>query len=205
MRIRNVAALLLSILFVIALANAQTTISGAQLGNLGPGKYTVTGDITIASGKTLQIAPGTQFLHNQGVTWKISGLLLAKGSASDSIAFISQGSGRWGGIRFAAGAKDSSILDYCIVDNCASSSDGAGIHSEAFIILSHSRISNCEATGEAMGGGFHAIDKPAVIDNCLFFGNKAKAGGGINFASCPNIVIKNTIVRDNNAYFDGDS
>ena len=105
------------ILVIVALylfvgsAFAQEQISGPQSGILGPGTYLVVGDIQVERTATLEIVPGTEFLHNGNWTWEISGQLNAAGVEGDSILFVRQNpidNHRWGGIRFLAGASNAS-------------------------------------------------------------------------------------------------
>ncbi len=154
---------------------AQQQISGSQSGTLGPGEYLVTGKITVGSGKTLTIKPGTKFLHNGNHAWEISGDLRADGTPEDSIYFIRKDAvagHRWDGIQIKGNSTDSSILDYCIIDNCHTPTNcyGAGLRlNKGNIVVKNSSITNCE--GEA-GGGICCSGGSSVIENCYIAYNK---------------------------------
>lgn len=190
---------------------AQTEISGSQSGILGPGTYLVVGDIEILSRDTLEIVPGTTFLHNGNHTWNIDGLLLALGAEGDSINFLRQNpidEHRWGGIRFQDGACNSCTIDYCIIDHCYVNSGylppylyGGGIYvSGADITVSNTRISNCEAFWD--GAGIYADGADITVDHCLIVDNEAiqgANGGGILLNNCVAAQIKNSVIARNSA------
>ena len=122
-------------------------ISGPQSGILGPGTYTVVGDVSVRSGYSLEIMPGTEFLHDGHHTWSIEGILTAQGTESDSIKFLREQpleNNKWGGIRFGASASSECILDYCVIDYCLNTglgTSGGGIYTVVDLIVTNSRIS----------------------------------------------------------------
>lgn len=170
------AVLMVLITFFISLqVNAQQQISGSQSGVLGPGEYLVTGNITVGSGKALTIKPGTKFLHNGNHSWEISGEFRAEGTLEDSIYFIRKDAvagHRWDGIQIQGNSTDSSILSYCIVDNCHTPTNtyGAGLRlKKGCIVVRNSRITNCEAEA---GGGICSSGDNVLIENCYIAYNK---------------------------------
>ena len=96
-----------------------TSVSGNLAGNTiwspGAGPYRVTGNITIPSGATLTIQPGTTvyFDAGQGISVASGGRILADGNANARINFniVPGPSNRWGGITIngAVGSPDSRI------------------------------------------------------------------------------------------------
>ena len=195
---------LLSLTFV-GFAQAQD-ISGPQSGTLGPGTYTVIGDISVRNGETLQIVPGTDFLHTGYYTWTIEGLLTAQGTMGDSIKFVRQNpinEHRWGGLRFQSSASPDCILDYCIIDNCkntGSATSGGGIYSAAAITISNSRISNCQTNAD--GGGISVDEANITVDHCLIVNNAASNysnGGGIYLNATQNALITQCVIAHNSA------
>ncbi len=169
------SVLLLCAVMVAGPAFAQQEISGSQSGTLGPGEYLVTGNISVSSGNTLTIKPGTKFFHNGNHAWEISGALRAEGTPQDSIYFIRKDAvagHRWDGIQIKGNSTDSSILDYCIIDNCHTPTNyyGAGLRlDKGCIVVKNSSITNCE--GEA-GGGICCSGESIVIENCFIAYNK---------------------------------
>ncbi len=187
---------------------AQEQISGPQAGTLGPGTYIVVGDIEVLHGTTLEIVPGTEFLHRGWYAWNIYGQLNAEGAEGDSIYFIRQNptpENRWKGIRFQSGASDASTLDYCVIDNCNIPSGspislrGGGIHTNGVdITVTNTRISNCDAYWD--GGGIYAQSADITVDRCLIVSNTAISsanGGGIYLYNCPEASILNSIIAYN--------
>lgn len=182
---------------------AQTQISGSQSGILGPGKYLVVGDITVEAGKTLEVAPGTEFLHSGHYVWNVNGLLKALGNKIDSIHFIRQNpveSHRWAGLRFLKGAADSSKLDYCVIDNCKNtgSINGGGVYCDkVIVIIRNSRISNCELGENGAGAGIYASEADILVEQCLITNNSAENGGGINMSNCKGAVVRHSAFANN--------
>ncbi len=204
----------LSALFVLVfttLTVAQTQISGPQSGTLGPGNYIVIGDITVASGDSLTIVPGTTFMHpgsNSNIKWLISGKFTAAGVEGDSIYFCSQDSvgvwERWGGLLFLSGAP-AAVIDYCVIDGgmayCVGSEEYhavVNIDSGSSLTLTHTRVSNNNSNFE--GGGVAAYNTIIHIDSCLICNNyqlgKGK-GVGVEILQCSDSSILNSIIAYN--------
>ncbi len=188
-------------------ANAQTEISGPQSGTLGPGTYLVTGEITVASGDSLTIVPGTTILHNGNHKWLISGQFTAEGTAGDSIYFVRQDSiedHRWGGLRFQTGAP-SAVLDYCVIDHCYmpsynGPSASITVNGSLGLTLKHSRISNAACNNDH--GGVYAYNTVVVIDSCVIRNNSAvnhPKGMGVFLDHCDGSQILHTIISANNS------
>ncbi len=175
---------------------AQQQISGSQSGTLGPGEYTVSGNITVGSGNTLTIKPGTKFFHSGGYSWSISGTLMAQGSADDSIYFTRKGSTTWKGISFTSNAP-AAILDYCVVEYINGSS---AIFSNASkgLTISHSRVSNC--VNGNYGGTIKGYKTALLVDHCLINNNKTighPKGNGVCVDRCTDAKILNTVFVNN--------
>jgi hypothetical protein len=199
-------------LLVIALCllSASTlpaqNLSGPISGNLGPGTYTVVGDILVAANSTLTVAPGTTFLHNGHWTWTIAGNLIANGTLLDSIKWIRRQEipeDRWGGLRFQSSSTAPNLLYYCVIDNCVqttSAMNGGGLYVlGASLQLRHSRISNCGTIG-GYGGGIMAQGTSLLADHCMIVNNTATtggSGGGINLESCTATTISNSEISYN--------
>ncbi len=89
--------------------NVSGTISTDSAWSAAGGPYQVTGSLTIPSGVTLTISPGTTVYLNSGVNLTVAsgGRLLAEGTATAPIRFANApGSGTtWGGITINGGAS----------------------------------------------------------------------------------------------------
>lgn len=168
---------LTAVFILVAPLFAQTQISGPQSGTLGPGTYLVVGEISVVSGNSLTIAPGTTFLHNGNHKWLISGGFSAVGTEADSIHFLRQepiNSHRWGGLHFVNGAPIAN-LDYCVVDNCYldfSMNYFASINvynGGLGLSLTHSRVTNADSY--FYGSGVFVNNASILIDSCLISNN----------------------------------
>lgn len=197
--------IILCAMIFAASAGAQTEISGSQSGTLGPGIYLVIGEISVESGNSLTIAPGTTFLHNGNHKWIISGQLSAEGAEGDSILFVRQDpvdDHRWGGLRFQTGAP-AAILDYCVIDHCYMP-DYTGPSASITIIdaqgltLSNSRISDAYCNNDH--GGVCAKNTTIHIDNCLIRNNEAlnhPKGVGVFLDNCTDSEILHSVIAYN--------
>lgn len=204
----------LFVLFALVLAPrtaAQILLSGPQSGTLGPGDYIVTGNITVASGDSLTIVPGTTFIHpgsTSNIKWLISGKFTAAGVEGDSIYFCSQDSvdvwERWGGLLFLSGAP-AAVIDYCVIDGGMAHSLGSeeyhavvNIDSGSSLTLTHTRVSN--NNGNFEGGGVAAYNTVIHIDSCLICDNyqlgKGK-GVGVEILQCSDSSILNSVIARN--------
>lgn len=115
--------------------------------------YTVTGDITIAEGVTLTVAPGVvvQFANassaSEGYSIIVEGALTAIGSEGQPIVFTSKDTSRyWEFIEFTGTSAPwddtshtGSILDHCIVEYGGNGSDGT--HGQAAILGTSAAVS----------------------------------------------------------------
>ncbi|NOQ23320.1 MAG: hypothetical protein GQ565_11825 [Candidatus Aegiribacteria sp.] len=186
-------------------AGAQTEISGSQSGTLGPGTYLVTGEISVESGNSLTIAPGTTFFHNGNHKWIISGHLTAEGAEGDSILFVRQDpvvEHRWGGLRFQTGAP-AAILDYCVIDHCympdyTGPNASITVNGSQGLTLKHSRVSNGACNNDH--GGIYAANTTVIIENCVIRDNEAvnhPKGVGVFLENCTDSQILYSVIGDN--------
>jgi hypothetical protein len=185
-----------------ALAFAQPQLSGPQSGVLGPGTYLVTGNITVANGASLTIAPGTIFLHTGPWNWTISGQLVAVGTPSDSIRFLRQSPSvsRWGGLRFTPTIPQQNQVVYCVIEeayNGGTAVFGGGVYIMGnYLTLRHTRISRCQTLED--GGGLYAYYSPAlVVDSCIVDSCIADIGGGIYINMSHGAQVKNSVITRN--------
>ena len=205
---RSLIIVLFMVLFIGMPVFAQQQISGLQSGTLGPGTYLVVGDISVQSGDSLIIVPGTTFLHNGNHKWLISGKFTAVGASEDSIYFIRQDAvpgHRWGALRFLNGAPVA-VLDYCVVDHCyIEYSDtypaGVNVYGGQGISLTHSRVSNCYSWGDH-ASGVYVYNGVVLIDSCRIDSNYVinhPRGPGIYLENCDNAEIKHSVIAYNNS------
>jgi len=188
---------LFSFMLTVSAASAQTVISGAQSGTLGPGTYIVDGDILVEAGNSLSIQPGTIFLHNGNHQWLISGEFSAAGTEQDSIFFIRQNpvdDNRWGGLHFISGAPEAS-LNYCHIDHCLIGFStnffaSVNVYGGIGLSLKHSRITGADTF--FYGGAVYANNASVLIDSCLItsatLGNNPR-GLSVYLVDCDNAQL----------------
>jgi hypothetical protein len=97
------------------------TTSGSLLcSEIWFGTHSLTGNVTIPSGITLTILPGTQINIPAGKMITVQGTLIAEGTSSEPITFNKSGSTKWWGIRFEDSSDDENcILQYCTIQNAS--------------------------------------------------------------------------------------
>ncbi len=192
-------------LFLPSTVRAQQTVHGTLSGSLGPGTYIVDGDIQVLAGQSLNINPGTTFLHSGHYTWTINGEFSAIGSESQAIRFIRQfpyEAHKWGGIRFQP-YSTSQGLEWCEMDYCKNyaypNTYGGAVYT---YLVNNISIRNCTFTnGQAYSGGaiYCYYSNMIIIDNCTIAYNTASNGGGIFFNQCNDAVITNCLIVGNSS------
>jgi len=195
---KKLNAALMVMLWLCATAAAQPQLSGNVSGTYGPGSYLVVGNITLATGNSMVIQPGTILAFGGFYRFDINGYLLALGTPTDSIKFIRNNPAQpWKGIRFHDSSNDSSRLEYCLI----SGSDSGGVQFiDANASLSHCSIRDNRA---GTGGGMLIFGNSSPsISHCLIQNNRALlywAGGiYIGYWGC-SPTISDCIIADNRA------
>jgi hypothetical protein len=182
--------ILISIVLFLLCATATAQLQGPLSGTLGPGTYTVVGDISVETGSSLVIEPGTVFLFTGDYCFEICGYLNAVGNETDSIKFMPDAVGRtWSGLDYD-NADEACTLGFCFITG----SNSSGL----YIYQSSPTISGCTISGNSTswGGGGISIgywDSGPTISNCIITGNYAGYGGGIMICGTPTTIINCTI------------
>jgi len=107
------------------------------------GTHTLTGDVTIPSGKILYILPDANINVASGKKIIVNGILKAQGTSSEPITFNRSGSSNWWGIKF----EDSSLDAECILEYCTVQHASWG----AYCYKSSPAIRNCILTNNTTG------------------------------------------------------
>ncbi len=204
--------LLTAICILAAPLYAQPQLSGPQSGTLGPGTYLVVGEISVVSGNSLTIAPGTTFLHNGNHKWLISGQFTAEGTVEDSILFVRQNpisDHQWGGLHFIDGAQAAN-LDYCVIDHCllGFSMDyfaSINVYSGGLgLSLRHCRVTN--ANMYFYGGAVYVNNASVLIDSCMISSNylaNNPRGLSVYLVDCSNAELLNSQFGHNQSSLGG--
>jgi len=196
---------ILTLSLLLSLAQAGfAQLSGSLSGTLGPGEYTVIGDIGVESGDTLRILPRTTFNFLGRHSFGILGTLLAEGTESDSIIFTTDtiaNPDRWPGLRFMNSSSSGSRLAYCLIEH-GQAYNGGGVHcrESSSPIFMHCTILHNSA--DANGGGIYCYDAFPSFTNCIISGNSAGSGGGVHcYDASP--TFENCTFIGNTARFGG--
>ena len=188
--------LLFSLLPILNLSSIAQELSGPLSDTLGPGSYTVVGDIFVQNGDSLIILPGTTLLFqgSSGFEFDIYGYFSAVGTESDSIRFMPDAPGsNWAGIDFYADSDPDCRLEYCLITG--SSASGVDCFN-CGPVISHCTI--CDNTAN-FGGGIYCTGGWPTITDCLITGNSTNVCGAGIWASSSNVTILNCSFIGNNA------
>lgn len=216
--------------FLIVLVFAQASfgqLSGSLSGTLGPGEYNVIGTISVESGDSLRLMPGTIFNFNGPYAFNIYGTLLAEGTGSDSIVFTTDvltNPNRWRGLHFGGSGSSGSWLAFCLVEkgygdggiycydysspcftNCTlCDNSGRGVSCFQY---SSPTFANCTVTSNwanSYGGGVGCWSNSSpTFTNCTINGNSADDGGGISCTENSSPTFTNCILSGNYATYSG--
>ncbi len=175
-------------------------LSGPLSGTLGPGTFTVVGDISVQIDDSLFIESGTIFYFWTGTEFIINGFIYAVGTELDSIFFTTLGQ-NWNGISFNNSSNDLSILEYCLINGSIDSGIECNSSSPS---ISHCSISGNSVSGtNCSGGGIKCVGGNPSISDCLIKDNSAigsgGAGGGIDCSGVTNVLISDCVISNNSA------
>jgi len=185
-----------TILLVLAVAPATFgQLSGPLSGILGPGNFTVIGNIRVDTSQTLTILPPTTLDFQGPFPFDIYGVLTAQGTPVQPIIFTTStqtGTNRWRGLRFQAQVSSGSSLAHCIIEKGyalgASMQDNSG--GGIFCLQSSPRFAHCLIQNNfafANGGGVYCESSRAIFDTCTITADTAQSfhpsnwwgGGGV--------------------------
>ncbi len=188
--------------------SVSAQLSGPLSGTLGPGNYTVIGDISVQPEDSLTIAPGTILWFYNDCQFTISGHLSAVGTQQDPICFGSYYSyENWRGIDFDNTTSDSCILKYCRISK-SSSSGISCLRSSPIISDCYISSNYCFGTSRIGGGGISCFESNAIIERCLIRNNfdcgfhEMTGGGGI-FCDYSYITVKQCTISCNSSFSGG--
>lgn len=202
---------ILSILILLRFASsliAQTIVPGGLVSGTWPtsgSPYLVQGNLLIANGTSLIIAPGVTVNFHGSYKMLVSGRLVAKGTATDSVYFTAANAVTgWQGIRFdnTAASNDSSNVSYCSIKNGYNNAvNGGGIFIKNFSKISvlNCSIYNCTVTKGRYGSAIYAEFSDVEISNNKITYNHSYAGAIYVFAGKP--VIQNNFISNNDNVF----
>lgn len=175
--------LFLFLFFLSQVAQSQTNISGTISGTLtlANSPYYVQGHLMILPNTQLVIEPGVQIEFQNFFKLNVQGVLLAKGSVSDSIVFRpkpSMASTGWWGIRWEMTPilQDSSLLEFCKISGGRATGNGDDLNGGGIFIKAFNKVR---------------------ISRCHIFNNRASSGAGIELFFSSALIDKNVISNNN--------
>ena len=164
--------------------------------------YIIEGHISVTVDSTLVIEPGVQVIFSGHYYFAVRGIVLAEGTANDTIVFTAQDTiTGWFGMVFMSTdsqGQDSSRVVYCNIEYGRSVyGGGIGCYGSSPII-SNTTISN--NTAEDYGGGIYCTDSsnPRLV-NVTVLGNSASWGGGIACRFDSNPTLEGVTIMNNTA------
>jgi hypothetical protein len=176
--------LLTTYILFITPARAQTNVSGTisnnTTWNIAGSPYIVVGSLNVQNGYTLTIEPGVTVKFDTATMLRISGELIANGTASNHILFTANSTnpsmGYWKCVQFMISSTDAvydasgnylsgSILRYCDVFYGGGGADGAvnAVYAEPYIVNCHVAYSSTD--------GINVDDAIVNIDSCVVENN----------------------------------
>jgi hypothetical protein len=155
--------------------------------------HTLTGNVTVPSGITLKISPGSQVYIPAGKKITVQGTLIAEGTSSQPITFDKSGSSKWWGIKF----EDSSDDDDCILEHCniQNASYGAYCYNASPVIIYCNINNNTTGIYKAYGTTPQHIFNNDIGYNSLGGVSLAYASNSINVSFYDNDVHHNSYVN----------
>jgi len=206
------------VFFVLtSITSAQTEVSGSITSSTAWTKaispYFVRGTINVYPGATLTIEPGVIVKLDSAVSIQIGGELIANGTDTDSIFFLSNiDNVRWGTIKFTDSSIDAaydsegnylsgSKIEYARIEGA----ENGGIYLDhASPFIANNMIINNSTGSRNVGyygcGIYCYYSSPKIFKNNIR-GNSAYMGGGIYCYASSALILENNI--SDNLGFDG--
>ena len=171
-----------------------STLWGSLSGTLAPSSYHVIDAISVNSGDSLRLPPGTTFIFEGPYPFRIYGTLLADGVEGDSIVLTTDtlaNPGGWGGLRFSGTASSGSRLAYCLIESGFASGNWPDCAGGGVCCLDGSSptFTNCTIRGNrayyyygSLGGGVYCQSSSPAFTNCMISDNSTDyygSGGGV--------------------------
>ncbi len=179
-------------------------LNGNLSGSYPDTTYRISGDLTIASGDTVYLEPGTEFLFDDSVNFYIYGTLKAIGTVSDSIIFDKISDEKWSGFTLDE-ASDVTVFEYARISG-AEKYKGGGMYLEnSNPTLTHVTISGNTETGSyGGGGGMYLNNSNPTLTHVTINGNMSdKKGGGMYLINDSDPTLTHVTIAGNTAILDG--
>ncbi len=166
--------------------------------------YVVKGDITIETGKSLTIMPGSEFVFEDSTAFIVNGWLVAEGTLSNPIIFRKRNN-NWAGIHLVDGSQRHS-LKFCVVEGVNAVTTNSTAYGAIEINNTAADIINCIIRNNRtdFGGGLGIVNSDVTLRNNIIYSNQAVVfGGGIFALESTTKIINNSIVDNYSENFGG--
>ena len=172
--------------------------------------YFITGNTNVPNGQTLIIEAGTIIKFAGTHTFEVNGNILANGTETDSIKFLSfYPDSTWRGFEFDTNTSDSTIFDYCVFQQSEAVAEEIGIESNGGVFYINEtpkiRISNSYFTNNASfygyGGAIYSSNSNIRIINNTFTKNYADVGACVALSCSDAYIYGNEMTQDAANYF----
>lgn len=219
--LRYVTVVVLTLVLSLASpARAEQVIKTDTTWSVAGSPHAVSEDTTVIQGATLTVEAGATVLLGDGVSLKVAGTLVARGSAEAPILFsgakLADGSrARWGSLVFTSTSTSASystagthiagsILERCTLEHAARAVqlEGASPHIERCTF----RDNLYEAKTDPRGGAALMITGGAAprVVGCTFSGNAAPlAEGGAIYSNASSPLLQDNTFDNNSAVYGG--
>ncbi|MEO9869178.1 right-handed parallel beta-helix repeat-containing protein [Ekhidna sp.] len=163
-------SIICSILILSNYSYSQTPVSGTLSVNttwsLVNSPYELTGDVTVSTGITLTIEPGTEIHFSSGDDLFVNGTLIAEGTATDSIRFIGEISDD-GGIDLLQGSGASTfsyISAFEFGDNISTRGYAIHVRTASNVQITHSRFDESRGVVKVYDGATPTLDQLTITN-----------------------------------------
>jgi len=207
---------------LVAVILSQTTIAQTEVGGeitsdtawtAAGNQYIVVETVRVLEGVTLSIEPGVSVKFDTTYSLEVAGILVARGTATDSVIFTSNAPspqpGDWGGIKFDSTSVDAifdsldnylngSIIEFCRIEY---GGEGGGICCDRASPFIHQNFITANAvSGISCYGSSPKIVRNGIEENADIF---QVYGGGISCVGSSPTIIGNTIYGNSAKYGGG--
>lgn len=158
---------------------ASGTLAADTVWAAAGGPYLVSGQLTVPSGVTLTIQPGTTLYFAQGASLSLSGRLLAEGTAAQRIRFTRQPGTTvsWGGLRFTNTTQDNRLTQADL--EFAGAADAIVLQSSALFIENVTWTGTTRTILDVTDSSLYVRNSsfPAVVNDEVIRGTGVPASG----------------------------
>ncbi|HLA68441.1 MAG TPA: T9SS type A sorting domain-containing protein [Bacteroidota bacterium] len=168
-------------------ANYSTTNITTSV-TIPAGTYTMAGTVTVASGATLTLSPGTTLQFPNGSKLVVNGVLVANGLSGQRITFTKSGSS-WTGLEFSGSSANGSSLTYCTISYAT---EPVKVTNVSSFTMDHCTVDNANFSSN---GALQFYGSNPTVTFTTIQG-QGGASNGVRFASSSTGLISSSTIKD---------